>query len=175
MKLLYTLIFALILSNTFAQQLAEPTVSVNSGFYFSAIHVTLPHPAPGVTLFYTINGSEPLPTSHQYTAPFDLTTRIGDENNFSMIPTNPSFSYPIGDYTESRANNRGWLEPEGEVFKINILKVKAYKAGFVPSETVTKTVIVDSQGPAIYSMPILSFVVDSLDLFSAFPFFSKIQ
>ncbi|MEO9534078.1 MAG: CotH kinase family protein [Crocinitomicaceae bacterium] len=167
MKQLYTLIFALILSNSFAQQLAEPTVSVNSGFYLSDVNVTISHPEPGVTLFYTINGSEPLPTSQQYSAPFDLTTRIGDENNFSMIPTNPSFSYPIGDYTESRANNRGWLEPEGEVFKINILKVKAYKAGFVPSETVTKTVIVDSQGPAIYSMPILSFVVDSLDLFSA--------
>lgn len=167
MKRLYTLLFALLSSLTYAQQLAEPTVSVNSGFYLTDVNVSITHPEPGVTLFYTINGSEPVPTSAQYSAPFDLSSRVGEPNNFSMIPTNPSFSYPIGDYIESRANNRGWLEPEGEVFKINILRVKAYKAGFVPSETVTKTVIVDSQGPAIYTMPILSFVVDSLDLFSA--------
>src|SRR5690606_32767374 len=42
----------------------------------------------------------------------------------------------------------------------------AYKAGFVPSEVVTRTYIIDPLGSALYPMPILSMVMDSIDLFS---------
>ena len=124
------------------------------------------HPEPGVTLFYTLNGSEPTPFSPIYSSAITLSSRNGDANNYSAIPTNPSFTYPVGDYTETRANNRGWLPPLNEIFKVNILRVKAFKAGFVPSTILTKTIIIDPGGTGIYDMPILSFVVDSIDLFS---------
>ncbi|MFT4601423.1 MAG: hypothetical protein ACI857_001603 [Arenicella sp.] len=167
MKKLLTIFLIICGANLFAQQLTEPTVSVESGFYTSDVIITISHPEAGVTLFYTTNGSDPTPFSAIYSGPITLGSRVGEVNNYSMIPTNPSFSYPIGDYTESRANNRGWLEPNGEVFKVNILRVQAYKAGFVPSESITKTIIVDPLGASIYEMPILSFVMDSIDLFSA--------
>lgn len=168
MKKLFTLIAFIFLALTGlkAQQLSAPTVSVNSGFYTSNVDVQVSHSEPGVTLFYTLNGSEPTPTSFIYSGPITLASRIGEANNFSQIPTNPSFTYPVGDYTAQRANNRGWLSPNGEVFKMNILKVKAFKAGFVPSPTVTKTISVDGNGANLYDFPILSFVVDSIDLFS---------
>jgi CotH kinase protein/Lamin Tail Domain/Fn3 associated/Secretion system C-terminal sorting domain/Divergent InlB B-repeat domain len=167
MKLLLSISTLLCLTNVLGQQLAEPTISVESGFYTSDVSISFTHPEPGVTLFYTTNGSDPSPFTSIYSAPFMVSSRNGDSNIYSEIPTNPSYTYPVGDYTESRANNRGWLAPNGEVFKVNIIRVQAYKAGFVPSETVTKTVIVDPSGASIYEMPILSFVMDSIDLFSA--------
>lgn len=160
------ILFLLICSTAFSQQLTEPIVSVGSGFYTTNVNVSISHSEPGVTLFYTLNGSEPNPSSQQYTGPITFASKIGDPNNFSTIPTNPGLTYPVGDYSAQRANNRGWLLPNGEVFKINILRVKAYKAGFVPSNTVTKSIGVDPQGASIYDFPIVSFVMDSIDLFS---------
>lgn len=150
-----------------SQQLAEPLVSVPSQISTTDIDVSITHTEPGVTLFYTLNGSEPTPQSPVYTGPITMSTRAGDPDNFALIPTNPSFTYPVGDYSASRANNRGWLPPfSSEIYKVNVLRVKAYKAGFVPSKTVTRTYIVDPVGAAIYPMPIVSFVADSIDLFS---------
>lgn len=162
----YIILLSSCTANSYGQQLAAPTIDVSAGFYSSNVDVSITHPEPGVTLFYTLNGSEPTPTNFVYTGPITLASRIGEANNYSQIPTNPSFTYPVGDYTAQRANNRGWLSPNGEVFKMNILKVKAYKAGFVPSPTVTKTISVDANGANLYDFPILSFVVDSIDLFS---------
>ncbi|MCH2225775.1 MAG: CotH kinase family protein [Crocinitomicaceae bacterium] len=167
MKKLLSISLFFLTSLSLGQQLEAPTISVSSGFYTSDVNISFTHPEAGVTLFYTTNGSDPTPFSSIYSTSFDVGSRIGEANVYSEIATNPSYTYPVGDYTESRANNRGWLAPNGEVFKVNIIRVKAYKAGFVPSETVTKTVIVDPSGASIYEMPILSFVMDSIDLFSA--------
>lgn len=165
-KLLVILaIGALYISN--AQQLTEPIISADSQISTTDLNISISHVEPGVTLFYTLNGSEPTPLSEVYTGPITFSNRAGDPDNFALIPTNPSFTYPVGDYTASRADNRGWLPPYvSEIYKVNVLRVKAYKAGFVPSETVTKTYIIDPLGAAIYPMPIVSFVVDSIDLFS---------
>ena len=150
-----------------AQQLATPTVSVESGIYTSDVNVTVTHPEPGVTLFYTLNGSEPTPLDMVYSGPLTMGSRAGDPDNYALIPTNPSFSFPQGDYTETRANNRGWLAPYvSEIYKVNVLRVKAYKPGFAPSEVITKTYIVDPLGAEVYSMPIVSFIADSSDLYS---------
>ncbi|MCB9224808.1 MAG: CotH kinase family protein [Crocinitomicaceae bacterium] len=165
------LLFIGLLINLFSarsQQLVEPVISVSSQISTSDLLVTISHPEPGVTLFYTLNGSEPTPLSPAYSGPITFSTRAGDPDNFALIPTNPSFNYPIGDYTASRANNRGWLPPYvSEIYKVNILRVKAYKAGFVPSNTASRTYIIDPLGTTVYPMPIVSFVVDSIDLFSA--------
>jgi hypothetical protein len=149
-----------------SQQLSTPVINTESGIYTSDTSITITHPEPGVTIFYTLNGSEPTPLSQTYTGPILMQSRIGELNNYAMVPTNPSFGYPIGDYTLSRANNRGWLAPLGEVFKVNVIRIKAFKAGFVPSETLTKTIIVDPSGTSMYSMPVVSFVMDSIDIFS---------
>ena len=167
MKKLLLILALNLLCTGFTQQLAEPLVSVPSQISTTDIDVSITHTEPGVTLFYTLNGSEPTPQSNIYTGPITMSTRTGDPDNFALIPTNPSFTYPVGDYTASRANNRGWLPPySSEIYKVNVLRVKAYKAGFVPAETVTRTYIVDLNGVGIYPMPIVSFVVDSIDLFS---------
>lgn len=149
-----------------AQQLSVPVSDQISGIYSTNVTVSLSHSTPGVTIFYTLNGNEPLPTDFIYTAPIVLQNRIGDPNSHSTIPTNPSFNYPMGTYDLTRANNRGWLEPYTEAYKINVIRFRAYKPGYAPSETVTQTFMVDPVGAAKYSLPILSLVFDSTDLFS---------
>jgi CotH kinase protein/Lamin Tail Domain/Secretion system C-terminal sorting domain/Chitobiase/beta-hexosaminidase C-terminal domain len=168
MKRLLTILCFLPIVHSNAQQLVTPTVSLQSGIYTLDQTVSITHPEPGVTLFYTLNGSDPTPLDPIYTGSLNMSGRTGDPDNYALVGTNPSFLYPVGDYTEQRANNRGWLAPYvNEIYKVNVLRVKAYKAGFVPSETASRTYIIDPLGGSLYSMPIVSFVIDSTDLFSA--------
>lgn len=163
-----TLLIWLICNNyLFSQQLGTPVISVESGVYSSDITLSIAHPEPGVTLFYTLNGSVPTPLDNVYAGPLTMSSRIGDPDNYALIKTNPSFVFPVGDYDMSRANNRGWLAPYvSEIFKVNVLRVKAYKAGYAPSEVATKTYIIDPIASGIYSMPVVSIICDSMDLFS---------
>lgn len=149
-----------------AQQLSVPVSDQISGIYTTNVTVTLSHSTTGVSIFYTLNGNEPTPNDFLYSGPIVLQNRTGDPNSHSTIETNPSFDYPMGAYDLTRANNRGWLEPYGEVYKINVIRFRAFKPGFAASETVTQTFMVDPVGSAKYSLPILSLVFDSTDLFS---------
>ncbi|MBI3133937.1 MAG: CotH kinase family protein [Bacteroidetes bacterium] len=150
----------------FGQQLPVPFSDQVSGIYTSDISLSLSHSVPGVTIFYTLNGNEPTPSDYVYSEPVLLQNREGDPNSYSTIPTNPSFNYPVGAYDLDRANDRGWLPPFGEVYKINVIRYRAFKPGYAPSETVTQTFMIDPLGADRYGFPVLSLVVDSTDLFS---------
>jgi hypothetical protein len=149
-----------------SQNLNPVEFSFESGVYTTALSIQLTNPEPGVEIFYTLNGSEPTQNDHLYNTPFTLLNLDGQLNNYSSIPTNPSFNYPLADYTTIRANNRGWLPPFSEVQKAHIIKAKAFKPGFTESETITKTYLIDVLGEDRYTFPIVSVVMDSVDLFS---------
>ncbi|MBL7899975.1 MAG: CotH kinase family protein [Crocinitomicaceae bacterium] len=167
MRLVLIWISLLYFGKTIGQQLALPYSNGVSGIYTTDVTLSLFHDTPGVTIFYTLNGNEPTPQDFIYTGPITLSNRNGDPNIYSEIPTNPSFDYPTGAYDLDRANDRGWLPPYSEVYKINVIRYRAYKPGFAPSETVTQTFMIDPLGADRYDFPILSLVVDSTDLFSA--------
>ncbi|MBK6524854.1 MAG: chitobiase/beta-hexosaminidase C-terminal domain-containing protein [Crocinitomicaceae bacterium] len=166
-KQIFSLVLLFLFANAIGQQLAIPYSDQISGVYSSDITLTISHDTPGVTIFYTLNGNEPTPSDFIYSDPITLQNRTGDPNSYSNIPTNPSLTYPIGTYTTNRANDRGWLPPYSEVYKINVIRYRAYKPGFAPSEIVTQTFMIDPLGADRYGFPILSLVVDSTDLFSA--------
>lgn len=164
-----TFIYIFILSISFSslsQTLSPVEFSFESGVYSTALSVSLTHPEPGVSIYYTTDGSEPTTSDVLYSSPLTLVNLNGTENYYSTIPTNPSFNYPIGDYTASRANNRGWLSPSPQVEKAHVIRAKAFKSGFTESETSTKTYLIDSLGLSRYTFPIVSIVVDSMDFFS---------
>ncbi len=149
-----------------AQDLNPVLFSFESGIYPTAISVQLTNPEPGVEIYYTLNGSEPTVNDNLYSSSLSLVNLDGQLNNYSSIPTNPSFNYPIANYTTIRANNRGWLPPFSEVKKAHIIKAKAFKTGFTESKTITKTYLIDALGEERYTFPIVSVVMDSIDLFS---------
>ena len=95
-----------------------------------------------------------------------MENRDGELDVISSIPTNPSLIYPFGSYSPARAATRGWVPPYANGYKINVIRFKAFKPGFAPSETVTQTFIIDPEGAARYSFPIVSVTMDYDDLFS---------
>lgn len=163
-----TLLLFILLSSYLGigQILPTPSSNYASGIYTTDISVEIFTAEAGAQIFYTLNGNEPTTGDYLYTGPILLQNRNGDPNGYSEIPTNPSFTYPVGGYDETRANNRGWLPPYGEVYKVNVLRFRAFKPGFAPSQIVTQTFMIDPAGATKYSMPVVSIVVDSIDMFS---------
>lgn len=166
MKRLISSILSLMFLSGFAQQLNPVQFSFESGIYSTPIILSLSSPEVGTQIYYTINGNEPTINDNLYTVPLTLLDLDGTPNSYSNIPTNPSLNYPFGTYSAVRAHSRGWLPPVGDVQKAHVIKAKAFKTGFTPSETITKTFLVDAQGLNRYTLPILSITVDSAKMFS---------
>lgn len=149
-----------------AQVLAPPTSNLEAGIYLSAVSLELSHTEPGVSIFYTLNGDEPSVAETLYTGPIVLDNHTDEPNVFSIIPTNPSLTYPYGTYNTGRAMSRGWVPPYTNGYKVNVIRYKAFKPGFAPSPTVTQTFIVDPSGSDFYTLPVMSINIDYTDMFS---------
>jgi len=166
MKNIIYILFLLFSFTANSQQLNSVGFSFESGVYSTALLLQLSSTDVGADIHYTTNGNEPTLADPIYATQLTLLNLDGTPNKYASIPTNPSLTYPYGTYTAMRAHSRGWLPPNGEVKKAHIIKAKAFKAGFTPSETVTKTFLIDALGINRYSLPILSVSVDSVGMFS---------
>ncbi len=150
-----------------SQVLAPVDFSMTSAFSSSDLQLQLSHTTPGVDIYYTLNGNEPTQNDILYTGPITLQSRVGEPDSYAAIPTNPSLTFPFGTYTTSRANNRGWLPPYTESFKINVIRARAFMTGHTPSITSTHSYFIDPASTSKYTLPIVSLAVDSTYLFSA--------
>ncbi|MBN1674527.1 MAG: chitobiase/beta-hexosaminidase C-terminal domain-containing protein [Kiritimatiellae bacterium] len=56
----------------YRETVATPTLAPAGGAFYGAVQVTLGTATAGATLFYTVNGADPTPSSTRYTAPFTL-------------------------------------------------------------------------------------------------------
>ena len=83
-------------------------------------------------------------------------------NRFSAVPSNPGLQFPLFDYTESRANNRGYAPPFGSVNKINVIRVKPFISNNLPTEEKVYTYFPETPS---YNLPILSIVTDNASFF----------
>ncbi|MFM1772776.1 MAG: hypothetical protein RLZZ71_1918 [Bacteroidota bacterium] len=111
---------------------------------------------------YTVNGIEVQPNSPLLPSSLTLPNPAILPNRFSAIPANPELNFPLFDYTESRANNRGYVQPYGNVQKINILRVRAFSEEGLETEEQ-----VYSYFPATpsFGLPIISVITDSVGFF----------
>lgn len=153
-------------SKYYALNLDKPDFSVPAGFYPDTVELVMAHPISGVTIHYTLDGSEPTLNSPVYSTPLKLTNRAADANGISTIPTNPGLNFPYFTFDTSKADSRGWLPPYGNVQKVNVVRAKAFAGNAIPSETKTRTYIVDSLLNQRYQFPVLSLVTDAENLFS---------
>jgi len=160
----------------YAPKLAVPVFSEAAGFKTSGFNLTITHPEPGVTIRYTLDGSEPVNSSvatpwkyknkyndtggnygaggvndglsddtyksDLYENPIAITNRAGDPNKISMK-------------TSSITYTPGYL-PATPIYKGTVVRVKVFKTGFTPSETVTRTYFVNPSGGSKYSVPVIS-------------------
>ena len=112
---------------------------------------------------YTVNGDAPTSTSQSYAT----TITVNDPNSFfnkwSMIPTNPGLVFPVGDYSENRANDRGWLAPYNHQDRLFLIRAKNFYANSISSEEFILPLFTH---PSNSNLPIICLTTDSLDLFS---------
>jgi len=93
---------------------ATPSVSLAAGLYYTTQTVTLADASPGVTIYYTTDGTAPSANSTKYTGPITVTAtetieaiavETGYFNSgvaavhYNFIAAAPSFSLPTGTYS----------------------------------------------------------------------------
>jgi len=145
-------------AESFETLLSPLEFSHPDGFYPSPFDLSISTPDPGVTIRYTTDGSEPDETSPVFGGPFTIGTRVGDPNTISMIPTNNN-PEPGPPYYE------GWQPPLGEVFKINVIRARAFHPSAPDGEVHTFTAMVDNNAFQKYSLPVFSVATHSDNLF----------
>jgi hypothetical protein len=139
-----------------------PSIAHHDVLFEDSLIIELAPNESGGTIYYTLDGSTPTSASSYYSQPVTVYPN-NDPNNLSLIATNPAFDFPQGLYTELRANNRGWLPPYNDVSNINVLRVISVVDGCAPSASVSQSYISNLD----LSMPIVSLICDSVDLFSS--------
>ena len=153
-------------TESFLEILTPVEFTYESGFYTESFTVSLSHTDPDVIIIYTLDGSDPelenVDGDHAYRKSFiysesiEIKSRKGEPNLFSEIPTT---NLKFGWYPD-------WKSPDGEVFKANVVRAKAFKSGAIAAKTATRTFIVDQNAAELYSgMPVISLVSDYNHLF----------
>jgi hypothetical protein len=138
----------------------QPSVNLIPGVY--PLNTVINFNVNALPVKFTISGKEV--ESNSPTAPNSITLTNPNlrPNKFSEIPTNPGLTFPVGDYSASRADNRGWVEPFGNVPKAFILRTKTFSSNGLESEEKAYTYFTSL--PA-YDLPIISIITDSVGYF----------
>ncbi len=133
-----------------------PEFSLPSGFYTEDQLLAITSGEPGTTIRYTLNGDEPDASSPVYDDPVLLKSRIGEANLFSEIRTTLDPHHWLPD----------WIPPAGEVFKANVVRARAFKSDYEPSDIITLTCYIDADIHQRYgNLPVISIVSDRKHLF----------
>lgn len=137
--------------------LDEPILTVNSGIAsVGGIFTTSPN-----TAYTSMDGFEPA-VGGQSTGLFAIPDPYLTPLRFSVIPTNPGLNYPVGDYTESRANNRGWLPPTANQPRLVILRSQQIANSGLKSNQTVRSIF--TAAPT-FGLPVLSLITDSVGFF----------
>lgn len=137
--------------------LRSPTFTVEPGFYPGEITVGITYEGPedGVELYYSLDGSRQIADATPYSDPITFSSRAGEPNGISMIPTNPP---QVPEHIR-------WEAPIGEVMKANILTAIPHKEGYLALEPRSGTYFVGPEWLDRFSLNLISIVADPEDLF----------
>ena len=107
------------------------------------------------SIYYTLDGAIPTQNSTLYTSPIPFNNATFQPNKIANIPTT---AIPNDNYFE-------WQSPQNNLFKINTIRAIRYKNSVPNSPVYTHTFLVDDNIKNRYTLPIISLVTDSLNLF----------
>jgi uncharacterized repeat protein (TIGR02543 family) len=132
-------------------KLEMPLFSHQAGFYKEGFLLELTVDDPEVSIYYTLDGSEPTESSNLYTGPIKINNRKGEPNILSKISISPYFK-----------------EPAEEIYKVTVVRAIAIKDNDITSSIVTHTYIIDENNDGDkkrYSLPVISISTDFNNLF----------
>lgn len=130
--------------------------SKQGGFYDSGVSINITA-ENNDTVYYTLDGSDPNPSSKFITSPLILPERT--QNTLSQIPTTPLEGKDYMDYFV-------WLPPLNEKSTGYSLKCQSFRNGIPTSKIYTNTYIIDSDIDDLLDFPVFSITADSIDMFS---------
>lgn len=121
--------------------LDPPVFSHEGGFYSSPFDLYIEAGHPDSEIYYSLDGSEPGDTSLYYTGSVYVYERDDIPNDISEIPTNIDYN---------------WQPPGGQINKIMVVRARTFRDGYIPSETVTHSYVVDPAGANRYTFSVVS-------------------
>lgn len=158
---------------------ASPDFSVRGGFHPADVNLALAA-EPGAVIHYSLDGSEPEASRVEGET-------YGYKGSYPRMPGDPFgpmltgvmntmvYSSPItiGDRTVESNRLSGvatWFEtapqpPAGNLRKATVVRARAVKPGYLPSEVVTHTYFVGPDVATRYALPVISLAADDADLF----------
>ncbi|WP_404987508.1 CotH kinase family protein [Clostridium culturomicium] len=139
-----------VLKNVIQEQPLEmPKFSHEAGFYQEGFQLELWTEDDDITIYYTLDGSEPDVNSKVYTKPI----KIKYDNQYKKVLGNiktteiyPSTTLKVG---------------EDDIYKANVIKARTYKNGVYSDRVITNTYFINPH----YTLPIISLSTDRDNLF----------
>jgi hypothetical protein len=128
--------------------LSPPVFSYPAGFYNHGLEVHITHTDPEVTIYYTLDGSEPGFQSMVYSEPISVKEKDHLPDELALIPTSPI-----------------WEHPKEKGRKATVIRAIAMRSGFMDSDVQTSTYFVFPEGANAYSLPVVSISTDSRNFF----------
>jgi len=170
---------------TVLPKLATPVLSQAAGFKTAAFDLSITHPEPGVRIRYTLDGSDP--QDDNTIREFKYKNKYNDDGSHPdvggvgegwtleyyksnlylgtiRIDDRTSASNKVSRKTSSITYNPGYL-PTEKIYKGTVIRAKAFKDGFTPSETITKTYFVNPSGGTKYSVPVVAITAQETSFF----------
>ncbi len=161
------------------QDILDPvSVSHQGGFYSAPFELELTHPDPEVTIYYTLDGSEPDPEKaggqtyeymDRYRPSGDLQTRSYETLEYSAPISiedrtdQPNYLSRMQSTYEQSADP--YYFPSGLVYKGTVVRSIAVKEGGYPSQTETHSYFITDDPATRFSLPVLSFAIQEDKLF----------
>ncbi|MDO8896357.1 MAG: CotH kinase family protein [Bacteroidales bacterium] len=128
--------------------LSPPTIQITK-ISEDVFELEIEHNDNNAEVFFTLNGAAPDTTSLLYSSVFTVEGIQSDSLMF--IRTTP---------IEADPNGFGWHMPQGNFPGAVVVRSKAFRQGYLPSETATKTKLEVS-----FDFPVVSIAMDSESLF----------
>ena len=153
-----SLLMLFISGTTVARQFSDapvaPLLNLPSGFYPGGTSLAITHPDPGASIYYTLDGSMPHPssaTTFSYHNPLILSAPAASDKDISLIRTNPA---------EADAKGFGWKAPVSYP-KAMVVRAMACM-GADCSAAASASYFVDRPVPGL---PLISLIIDPYALF----------
>ncbi len=162
--------------------LDPPDFSQTAGFYTDDFNLSLSTSEAGATIYYTLDGSEPDPaevggSTFQYKNRYEQVP--GQSSGPLLDSPYQTFAYSgsitVSDQTaqpnrlaihaSSYDNNPTYI-PGFPIFKGTVVRARVARNGFLPSDVITKTYIVNSSGSGRFTLPVVGIAVPPKRLFA---------
>lgn len=169
------------ISTAYSGVLEPPLFSQQAGFYSGNLALSISSSEPGVTIYYTLDGSEPDPSAMGGSTFFykNQYRQVASQSDGPLLTSSyKTFLYtspltvvdrsPLPDYLAKHSstydNSPDYL-PSSPLFKGTVVRAQAVKAGYLASSIKTQTFLITPAGSARFSMPVVSVATPPNDLF----------